>query len=296
MRLLLNDSELAALQGLPHVVVCLYVLAIRPRMDYQTGMLGIKPLISWHALTEWLYVEPEKGGFKSGSPSRWAVMRYARRLERAGLVRIASNVCNRQLIFECLLSDTNKRAQKSAAPRPHHAAAPRSTEGKQAAAAPPKQAAAAQHRSTEYPSTNDRHHNKEGTHTGTGQGGGGELIWPKELSTGERKAIERLIDHYALNGSSQLMLDELQGQLSKKQITNRPGYARRLIEAIVSSDFVPELADRVKEQRERAAAHAQAAEQFSRAPAMSAEDRAKGEAALQRIRKSSLTKRKNNGR
>lgn len=117
MKISLNDHELGALFGLPHAVICLYVMAIRPRMNYATGTVGIKPFISWQALTEWVYVEPVPG-VPIRQLSIEAVRRAAWRLRAAGLLRIASNVCNRQLIFECLLADRDSSVKNQADRRP----------------------------------------------------------------------------------------------------------------------------------------------------------------------------------
>ena len=70
MKVLLNEQELEALAGLPLLASALYVMAIKPRIDIATGVVGIKPKISWRALAEWLYVEPHSGIKNSGSPSQ----------------------------------------------------------------------------------------------------------------------------------------------------------------------------------------------------------------------------------
>ena len=65
----LSDAELSALRGLPYFVRCLYVLAIRPYMDFRTGVVGLGPRISYRALAEALYVEPHQGEIDAGPPS-----------------------------------------------------------------------------------------------------------------------------------------------------------------------------------------------------------------------------------
>ncbi|KAE8755150.1 hypothetical protein FSO04_36030 [Paraburkholderia madseniana] len=54
----LCEAEMQALYGLGYEAIALYVMAIRPRMDFATGMVGVAPRISWQALREWIYVEP----------------------------------------------------------------------------------------------------------------------------------------------------------------------------------------------------------------------------------------------
>lgn len=101
MKVLLNEQEQRALDGLPLLAFCLYVKALKPRLDIATGTIGIKPRISWQALGEWLYVEPHSG-VKSGSPSKQQLRRALLWLQKAGLVEQISK--KRQLVFKCLLT------------------------------------------------------------------------------------------------------------------------------------------------------------------------------------------------
>jgi hypothetical protein len=111
MSILLNDAELAALSGLPLAAVCLYVMAIRPRMDLGTGMVGVRYLVSWQAMREALYVEPAQGRTESGSPHESTLRRLSSQLEKAGLIKNSSNSSNRQLIFKCLLATHDKSVE-----------------------------------------------------------------------------------------------------------------------------------------------------------------------------------------
>lgn len=239
LRILLNDRELGALYGLPYAVICLYVMAIRPRMDYATGMLGIRPLISWQALTEWLYIEP-RPGIKGGGPSRWAVMRQARQLEAAGLVRIASSIANSQLIFECKLADRAKLAPNKAATKPQaKAATPSGADlhrGRRARqdekAATGESGKAAIHPGTG--SSNDRYHNLEGTYTG--------VIWPTGLNPIERSAVAALLKKNKINEKAQILLDELAGAMQQKPVSNKVAYASALCRAMQRGEFTPEKA------------------------------------------------------
>lgn len=111
MQICLNEAELVALDGLPLLAQCLYVFAIKPRIDLRTNLVGIKPRISWQALREWLYVEPHSGVL-GGSPSKQQIRRAAEWLEKTGLVTFQSR--RQQLIFKCLLANQDKFVQNKA--------------------------------------------------------------------------------------------------------------------------------------------------------------------------------------
>jgi len=110
-----NSHELAALAELPHIQRVAYLMGIRPYMDRQTCIVGIKRKISYQSLREMLYVSPI-AGVKTGSPSHQQMKRAVKSLERAGLVEIQSTV--RNLILKCTLATLDKIDQKQADPRP----------------------------------------------------------------------------------------------------------------------------------------------------------------------------------
>lgn len=112
--LFINTQELSALMGLSHIQQSAYLLGIRPYMDRNTFLVGIKRRISYQSLAETLYIEPHQG-IQSGSPSRQQLRRIINALERAGLVE--SQSINKHLILKCLLanadfSDLNKSDTK----------------------------------------------------------------------------------------------------------------------------------------------------------------------------------------
>lgn len=115
MHIRLNQKELDALEGLPHLARCLYILAIKPRMNWQTLVAGENPKISWSGLAEWLYVEPHSG-IESGSPSRSKLRRSLEWLAKAGLIVKQSK--DRQLVFYCPLAKEDKFTQKQADTKP----------------------------------------------------------------------------------------------------------------------------------------------------------------------------------
>ena len=124
MSLCLSDAELSALRGLPYFVRCLYVLAIRPYMNFHTGMVGLGPRISYRALAEALYVEPHQGEIDAGPPHTSRLKRAVVRLENTGLVinRSVVTPTDKQLIFFLPLAATDASARKKPGPNPDHSA------------------------------------------------------------------------------------------------------------------------------------------------------------------------------
>lgn len=82
------DAEDDLLQGLPMLSQILYIRVLRRLMDDQTGLSGGRrgSLITMRKCQETLYVEPHRGLTGSGLPTRWAVARLLRWLEKAGLI------------------------------------------------------------------------------------------------------------------------------------------------------------------------------------------------------------------
>lgn len=94
--LFINTQELSALMDLPLIQRVIYIMGLRPYMDRQTCIVGIKRRNSYQSLREILYVAPI-AGVKTGSPSRQQVKRAFKSLERAGLIVIQST--NKNLIL-----------------------------------------------------------------------------------------------------------------------------------------------------------------------------------------------------
>lgn len=111
-----DEHELAALMELPHIQRLVYLMGIRPYMDRQTCIVGIKRRISYQSLRETLYVGPI-AGVKTGSPSPQQMKRAVKSLKRAGLVIIQST--ERHLILKCILAELDKSDFKQAVPRPN---------------------------------------------------------------------------------------------------------------------------------------------------------------------------------
>ena len=108
----INQQERDALKGLPHLARLIYLEAIRPYMDYSTGIVGIRRGISYQSMREELYVEPHRG-YVSGSPSKDQMRRGVKSLERGGLVSNQSE--GKRLILKCELATWDYSAQNKVA-------------------------------------------------------------------------------------------------------------------------------------------------------------------------------------
>ena len=114
MEFLINDDELNALCGLPHMQQLAYLRGIRPYMDVMTGLVGIKRGISYQSIAEQLYVEPHQG-FKTETCSRMQVRRSLSALERAGLIISQSQPL--KLILKCELATRGFSVQNKVDPK-----------------------------------------------------------------------------------------------------------------------------------------------------------------------------------
>ncbi|MFM0086720.1 hypothetical protein PQR46_07240 [Paraburkholderia sediminicola] len=267
----LCEAEMQALYGLGYEAIALYVMAIRPRMDFATGMVGIAPRISWQALREWIYVEPRQG-VKAIVPSIEAIRRIARQLEKAGLLRCESTEKN--LVFRVLLAETDSCVQKKAdrkptgqadtrKPAPVKAQRPEADRGR-----PPKadthpvsgEALTNTSSATTYVSRAD-----EATEGG---GGGDALIWPENLEATKQAAMATLMGSLAPDLKQQV-LDEWQGAMQAGGIRYPAKFFASMINDAKSGVFMPEHAGRVCAGRE--ARKKQLAEMARRDAAFSAQ-------------------------
>lgn len=106
MRTQWNDAEDEALHGLPWMAQLVYLRAIRPYMDYASGVVGIKRGVSLKSIAEMLHVEHGQGRRDYGDPTPKAVRYALELLERAGLiVRIGAD---RSLVFKLPMADTDQ--------------------------------------------------------------------------------------------------------------------------------------------------------------------------------------------
>ena len=127
MSIHINDQELSALRGLPYLQRLIYLMSIRPYVDYKTGIAGLKRGISYQSITEDLYIEPHPG-INSSPAGKQQIRRAIKGLERVGLLTIQS--FDWKLIFHCPLvtsdycvqnkADTNPTQQADTNPTQKH--------------------------------------------------------------------------------------------------------------------------------------------------------------------------------
>jgi hypothetical protein len=270
--IVLTAAELEALAGLPWEAQTLYVLGIRPRMDYKTRRVGDVPRVSWQALTECLYVEPLPGrNAKRYSVSKWQVMRIAQHLVRAGLIELRSSEVHRILVFKLLLARQDSLVQKQPAIGPQHqpAIGPQHRHervsigendtiafGTLARSATPSHPEPATHPLSVVPSSNYQTTTtsitpiREARRGEADHAGPGALIFPTQLTDKEKGAIREMLARARANGTSQVLLDELAAAIAKGNVRNRVAYARSLIASYTKGTFFPEGAHQVAERRE----------------------------------------------
>ena len=113
--LTINNRELSALNGLPFLQRLVYLQGLRPYVDYETGIVGVKRGVSYQSISEILYIEPHPG-IQSGSPSKDQLRRALRGLVKAGLLE--SLCTEKNLIFKCMLVEVYKSVQNKLAIKP----------------------------------------------------------------------------------------------------------------------------------------------------------------------------------
>lgn len=116
----ITKAEHDALYGLPFLQQLLYFRAIRPYMDFASGLVGIERGISYQSLAEECFVAPHPG---------YAVTRVGRDQVRRGVVGLEQKKIiqrrseGRCLIIQCLLATQDSCVQNKAATRPPQQAA-----------------------------------------------------------------------------------------------------------------------------------------------------------------------------
>lgn len=255
----LNEDELTALFGLPHLAIVLYLLGLRPRVDFRTGLIGIRPLISWQALREAVYVEPHPGT-KHVYAKVNAVRRAAGWLEKAGLIRMQSH--DRQLIFFLPLADRDQSVQKKAgrgpadqADRPPVAANPHGSRVSGALDGLSRQSKNQQagrhpYTSVNYVNTSSSLPSSKNSGCQNGEEEGEEkLIFPATLTTRQQAAIaKKLAGVYP--DMAQAVLDELAGAMQATEVRSVPRLLQYFLDQVESGDFIPDKGEKIWRARE----------------------------------------------
>lgn len=237
----ITAGEAALLFGLPWLSQVLY-LQLRQRMNFNTGWVGVEPLISWRALAEGCYVEPHPGMPSSGTPSEQQVRRAAVHLAKAGLIRMRSDALQWHLriflplshrgVFLSPIRPTGKPTGQL------HREKPAKPTG--------KPTSTSELLSYNHPPI---------THSGLARRSASvdNLIVSPSVPAGDRETIKALLRRSpTVNGQAQAILDELAGAIAKGAVRNGPGYVRTLIRKAEAGDFVPARGLAIAGERARA--------------------------------------------
>lgn len=259
--ILLGADELSALAGLPAPAVVLYVLGLRPRMDLASGTVGrVGALVSWQALKESVYQEPRRGVLADRF-SIDQVRRLGAVLERAGLLRklnkgrgdtaeplfFALPLAMVQSVEKKAAKVPAKKAAKGRAADFPRETADRSTESRQGSRQGSRQ-------SSEIPRTVKPNPPRRPPPGGQPAAA---VEWTKDIPEDHRPAIGRMVER--LNGTAQLVVDELAGLMRAGRAAGRPvrmpaRYAAVLVRKVEAGEFLPELGPAVALERAQARA------------------------------------------
>lgn len=117
----INEAELDALAGSGAEIFQLYVGALRPRMDFKTGVVGRRVRISYQALKEWTE-RTARHGVKFLAHDKSKLQRMLARLQDLGLLRRMGGPY--ELVFACPLADRDKLVPEKPATTPVQSSAP----------------------------------------------------------------------------------------------------------------------------------------------------------------------------
>ena len=246
-----NDREQAALLGLPHAAIALYIW-LRARMDFATGLVGVRPMVSWLALAQDLYVDPRRGPLygrsRSGRPTIDQVFRLAGVLERAGLLSRRSKVNPPQLIFKLPMADVFSLDQKKPAPIPQAkpAGGRRALGRGESIDRSAKPAGVLKRKPAPHPVSGSERM------AAAGVGGSNEsaaaatfTVFPPKSSPGERRAFLSIARRHNLSqGELQLLLDELAERWRRSDVRNAGALLEAMAAQLREGSFHGVLADR----------------------------------------------------
>lgn len=297
-RLLINEHELDALDGLPHLAVTLYLKAIRPYMDYATGITGWKRGISYQSIAEQLYVEPEPGRHKSltGAPTKAAVRHAIKSLINQGLLKVLP--AGKKLVLECLLAESDKSVStrnNTGATQTNDTAATQALAALQQELEQIREAM----NNTPQPDRSDtppvsgnylsstttsaehldqdREIEPQPPQAGGGAGSDMKLIFPKQLGEKQQNAIRQSIPTDDQE-QAQALVDELAGLMQTQDIKNPASYFGGICRRFKAGDFVPTAGPAIAEARERNRLEAEQAKQRHKEMTRPKEERTNNEA------------------
>jgi hypothetical protein len=258
----LSERELEALHGLPFAAVSLYVLAIRQRMDYATGIAGERPRLSYQALSEWCRVESRQGVAEERL-SRHQLARLLAQLERAGLIRRRpSRSPGDHLVFRCPLADRDSSVRKNPAQDSAQDSAqnPAQLPHRENPRNPAQDSAQdSEQNPAQHPGISVPMDTSSSSSTTVGGRPGGDdddddLVIPQSLTPMQQASVRRLVR--PLNGRAQAVIDELAGYLDISHQAGKPirsplRYLAKIIEQAREPGWEPAQAPRIAEARAR---------------------------------------------
>lgn len=242
----LCSKEQEAMNGIPHLQSILYIKGLRPHMDIKTGIVGQVRGISWQSLGEALFVEPAAGIVNSGSPSKQQLRTAANGLIKAGL--ITSMSMGKKLIFKCVLAETDISKQNklnTKLTREVNTSEPNTEAKNNHKVNIPKTVEV-----NTPPRIRDLKSSTSSVNSISQDDDDKNLIFPKKLHDKEVSAIRNLLKGFNTD-AAQIMLDELIGHMSAKQINSPVGYFKTIVRDAKNGIFQPERALRVAEGRAR---------------------------------------------
>ena len=106
------EQDILKRSDISHAAKLLYLIGLRPNMDFRTGIVGKVRRISYQSLHEMIEFIPPPGSQRpKGDYSIKAVRCLVDELGRAGLVRRLPNDL-RSLFLECLVADREDASKK----------------------------------------------------------------------------------------------------------------------------------------------------------------------------------------
>ncbi|WP_022960282.1 DnaT-like ssDNA-binding domain-containing protein [Spongiibacter tropicus] len=108
----LTEAEQEALNSMPSSARVLYMLGLRPYMDYASGVVGVQRRISLQGFRELLEYEPDRGSRLGAryTPTKDEVRNEVDRLVRSGLLlRLPKKKRNDPLVFKLPLADCDAK-------------------------------------------------------------------------------------------------------------------------------------------------------------------------------------------
>lgn len=264
-KILINEAEFDALDYLPHLAVMIYFKAIRPYMDYATGITGLKRGISLRQFAEETEVQTQRGRHtsKSGMVSKDSLRNAVQCLENAGL--LLKLPADKKLVFKLPLASTNS---SNSTMNPTSAPQTNPTSTPQAEAAElqafdefrnemnpiPKPPMNPTHQDSgkNIITTTTNYNLNTNTQKPVKQvvSGGGDfvLIFDKRLSETEKRAISNAIPTDN-EETAQALVDELAGVMQTQEIKSNVSYFHGIVRRFNSGEFIPTAGIAIAERR-----------------------------------------------